>query len=45
MKWNTFVSYDEDDTVSINEDEIEFDSDDDMVGVIEGNNKEDLTQP
>ncbi|XP_044439588.1 uncharacterized protein [Triticum aestivum] len=40
-----FVSDNEDDTVPINEDEIEFDSDDDMVGGIEENDEEDLMQP
>ena len=44
MKWKTFF-YDEDDTVPINEDEIEFESDDDMVGVTEENDEEDLMQP
>ena len=40
-----FVSDNEDDTVPINEDEIEFESDDDMVGGIEENDEEDLMQP
>uniref|UniRef100_A0A8R7PTT7 HAT C-terminal dimerisation domain-containing protein n=1 Tax=Triticum urartu TaxID=4572 RepID=A0A8R7PTT7_TRIUA len=36
-----FFSDDEDDTMPINEDEIEFESDDDMVGVTEENDEED----